>query len=331
MLPFEVDVATKNPPVGAGAEIAIVATVPAEPVTVEGVRVRPVTARGPTVIVAVTVAPEVAEIVEVELVATERPVTVKVAVVAPARTVTDVGTVATLVALELRVTTVPPVGAGPPRVTVPVDVVDEAIEDGLKVRPVTTAGLTVRVAVTVTAPAFAVITADVAVPTAVVVAEKVPLVEPAATVTVPGTVVEASPDVSVTAKPPVGAAPLRVTVPVEEVPPVTAVGATATAESTAGVTVWVFVVEKPLYVAVITDVALAATPVVTMLNTVWDAPAGTVTEAGTVTTVGLLEVRVTTPPPTGATSGRMTWLPVVVVPPTVEDGLKERPILLVVT
>lgn len=45
--------------------------------------------------------------------------TVKVAEVAPAGTVTDVGTVATAVLLEVSVTTVPPVGAGPVRVTVP--------------------------------------------------------------------------------------------------------------------------------------------------------------------------------------------------------------------
>lgn len=47
-------------------------------------------------------------------------VTVKVAVVDPAATVTEAGTVAEL-ELDDRLTTLPPVGAGPLIVTVPVD------------------------------------------------------------------------------------------------------------------------------------------------------------------------------------------------------------------
>ena len=48
-------------------------------------------------------------------------VTENVAVLEPAATVTLTGTVATLVRLLERLTLIPPVGAGPLRVTVPVD------------------------------------------------------------------------------------------------------------------------------------------------------------------------------------------------------------------
>ena len=64
--------------------------------------------------------------------------------------------------------------------------------------------------------------------TAVVVIGKVAVVEPAATVTLAGTVAAVLLLDSVTVAPPVGAAPLRVTVPVEGLPPVTLVGFTAT-------------------------------------------------------------------------------------------------------
>ena len=47
--------------------------------------------------------------------------TVKVAVVPPAATITLVGTVATVGRLLVKLTPMPPVGAGPLRVTVPVD------------------------------------------------------------------------------------------------------------------------------------------------------------------------------------------------------------------
>ena len=55
-------------------------------------------------------------------VATGVVVTVKVAVVEPAGTVTEAGTLATAVLALLRVTEMPPVGAGSLRVTVPVEV-----------------------------------------------------------------------------------------------------------------------------------------------------------------------------------------------------------------
>jgi hypothetical protein len=73
---------------------------------------------------------------------------------------------------------------------------------------------------------------DVEALTVVVVTGKVALVAPADTVTLAGTVATAMLLLeSVTAAPPEGAAALRVTVPVEALPPTTLVGLSDTAES----------------------------------------------------------------------------------------------------
>ena len=58
---------------------------------------------------------------------------VKVTVVAPAATVTLAGTCAAAVLLLVRVTTAPPDGAGPVKVTVPIDDVPPMTEVGLRV------------------------------------------------------------------------------------------------------------------------------------------------------------------------------------------------------
>ena len=68
----------------------------------------------------------------------------------------------------------------------------------------------------------------VAVVTVVVVIEKVALVAPAATVTLAGTVAAVELPDNVTTAPPVGAALVNVTVPVEEAGPTTLVGFTVT-------------------------------------------------------------------------------------------------------
>jgi hypothetical protein len=72
--------------------------------------------------------------------------TVNVAVVAPAATVTLVGTVA-LVTLEAKLTAVPPEAAGPDRVTVPVDVLPPATVVGLSETLTSVGGVIVRLAV----------------------------------------------------------------------------------------------------------------------------------------------------------------------------------------
>lgn len=72
--------------------------------------------------------------------------TVNVAVVDPAATVTDAGTVA-LVELELSETVSPPVGAVPFRVTVPVELVPPTTEVGETVTELRVGALMVNVAV----------------------------------------------------------------------------------------------------------------------------------------------------------------------------------------
>ena len=74
------------------------------------------------------------------------------------------------------------------------------------------------------------IVADVMLATAVVVTANVAVVAPCATVTLAGTVADALLLDSVTRAPPVGAAALSVTVPVELAPPNRLVGASVTVE-----------------------------------------------------------------------------------------------------
>ena len=156
-------------------------------------------------------------------VATAEVLTVKVADVAPAAIVTLVGTVA-LVLLDDRETTRPPVGAGVLTVTVPVEGLPPTTEVGETVRLESVGGVIVNVALTEFPESVPVTVADVEVVTVDVVAVKVAEVAPAATVTLAGTFALALLQLSATIEPPVGAGPLRLTVPVEEFPPITVDG-----------------------------------------------------------------------------------------------------------
>jgi hypothetical protein len=88
-------------------------------------------------------------IVAVVVPLTARVVTVNVALVAPAPTVTLAGTVATDVLLLVKLTAAPPVGAALLSVTIPVDVPPPVTLVGLKLTDdsTTAGGLIVRVAV----------------------------------------------------------------------------------------------------------------------------------------------------------------------------------------
>jgi hypothetical protein len=78
--------------------------------------------------------------------ATELVVTVKVAVVALAATVTVGGTCAAALLPLDRVTTAPPAGAGPLSVTVPTEVAPDGTAVGFRLTEVSTGGVTVKLA-----------------------------------------------------------------------------------------------------------------------------------------------------------------------------------------
>ena len=241
-------------------------------------------------------------------------VIVKVAVVDPAGTVTDVGTLATAVVPLVNVTTTASV-AIPDKVTVPVLFVPPLTLVGLRVRVETTrTGFTVIVAVLDTPLRVAVIVkADAAVTVRVVIVN-VADVAPAATVTLAGTVpMVVDEDARVTTAPPVGAALVNTTVPVTGTPPVTAATLVVRVDKTAagGVTVMVAVPLELFVVAVMVALAFALTVPAVIVNVAVRVPARTVTDTGTLATAGLLDERVTTFPPTGALVDRVI-VPVVV-------------------
>jgi hypothetical protein len=193
-------------------------------------------------------------------------VTVKVAVLLPAATVTEGGTAAAGELLD-SATGMPPAGAAESRVTVPVELAP----------PLTLVGLTFRVesvpAAVIVSEAFFVVPLNAPLMVAVAVAVTVRVVTgnvaevwPAATVTEAGTVAFGLLLESATAIPPAGAAPLSFAVPVEEFPPTTDVGLSVTLESaTFGVIVRAAVLVTPPYAApMVADAVTLTTAVVTV-------------------------------------------------------------------
>lgn len=133
---------------------------------------------------------------------------------------------------------------------------------GFKATVLSTGAVIPRDADWLVAPSVAVIVLAVFAATAVVVTVNVAVVAPAATVTEAGTVAAALLDVSVTTRPPAGAADDKVTVPVLDAPPATDVGFNVTDVSVGAVIVRLAVWETPESVAVIVADAFAATAVV---------------------------------------------------------------------
>ena len=317
------DRVTTAPPTGAG-ELSVTVLFP----KLSPPRIPPPPNFSVTVLAAFTVIVAVCEvllalavIVDDELVATARVVTVNVAVVEPAATVTEAGTVAAAVVLELRLTVRPPVGATELIVTVPVEVPAPVTDVGFNESAVTVGAVIARLAVVLTPANVAVIVAEAFAATAVVVTLNVAEVDPAGTVTVAGTVAEALFDASAMEIPPVGAAALIVTVPTEATPPTTLVGLRVTLLTLSGLTVSVAVLLAPPRVAVTVAVAEEPTTLVVTVKVPVVAPAATVTVAGT-DAAALFDASVTDVPPVGAGPERVTVPVELARPPTTDVGLR---------
>ena len=153
---------------------------------------------------------------------------VNVVVVAPAGTIAEDGTEAAKLLL-VRVTVVPPVPAGPLIVTVPVELTPPATELGVKLMAARVAGVIVNAVVSAPVPDPAVIVTVVCVFTPAVAISNVAEDTPDGTVTDIGTATFGLLAIKGTLWPPAGALPVRVTVPVADVPPCTNDGDTAIA------------------------------------------------------------------------------------------------------
>jgi hypothetical protein len=151
-------------------------------------------------------------------------VTVKVPEVLPARIVIEAGTVAMDVLLLVSMTVVPPTGAGPESVTVPVEEEPASTAVGDKVREVRAGGLTSKVVLIVTVPSDALIVAVTGPATGVVPMLKFADIDPERTVTDAGTEAQAWSLVRLIDVPVEGAGAFKATLPKAAAPPVTVVG-----------------------------------------------------------------------------------------------------------
>src|SRR5215831_18598551 len=233
--------------------------------------------------------------------------TVKVALVLPAATVTLAGTLAAPLLLD-SATCAPPAGAGPLSVTVPVEDPSNPPTTllGLKVSEETVGsggGITVSEADRLTPPKDAEMVTVVEVDTVLVLTVKVALVFPAATVMLAGTLAAPLLLDSVTCAPPAGAGPLSVTVPVDDcAPPVTLVGFSVSEETVGrggGITVSEADRLTPPKDAEMVTVVEVDTVLVLTVKVALVLPAATVTLAGTLAAPLLLD-SATCAPPVGA-------------------------------
>lgn len=179
--------------------------------------------------------------------------------------------------------------------------------------------VTVRVAFNDTVERAAVMEAVMELGTGLVVTVNSALVAPAAIVTTDGVLATGSLDDRLIVVPPGPAGAFNVTVPIDDVPPTTDVGARVKLAKTAGgLIARVAVTETVPSLAVIVALINAATVEVATVNVAVVAPATTVTLDGIVA-LGLPEDKATTDPPVGAGASRVT-VPIEVAPPRTEVG-----------
>ena len=210
--------ATTRPPVGAAALRVTVQEVVPPAVTEVGAQESVLgTVSGVTVTEAVLEAPLLVAVTTTAVLEETAPAVARnTALVDPAATVTEAGTVSAALLSE-SATTRPPVGAAALRVTVQEVVPPAVTEVGAQESVLGTgSGVTVTEAVLEVPLPVAVTVTAVLAETAPAVARNEALVDPAATVTEAGTESAALLSESATANPPVGAAPVNVTVHVEE-------------------------------------------------------------------------------------------------------------------
>ena len=162
----------------------------------------------------------------------------------PEATVTVPGTDATELPV-VRVTVAPEGPAGPVRVTAAVDGEPPNTVVGLRVSALMVAGLMTSVVRPVPPFPEAEMVTKTCEFTGYVVTVKVALVWPLGTVTLPGVDAEELRLMTDMFIPPFGAGPVRVTVPVAEVPPTTGLGLTPTLENWGGLTVSIAVCPTP--------------------------------------------------------------------------------------
>jgi hypothetical protein len=249
----------------------------------------------------------IAEIVTLEVGAVPGVVIVNEAVVEPAGTVTNAGTVAAAGFELTRYTASPPAGAAASMVTVPVETPPPTTVVGLRLRLFGLRAVVVRTPVVVTPVEAAVTTVSTSFGTTAVVATNVTVLAPAATVTDTGTDTTEEDAIRETAVPPAGAGPLSVRVPVADPPPATEPGLKVTLSGT-GVEVSesaALFVAPPYIAEIVTEEPVPVVSVVTVNVPELD-PAGMMMLAGTVAFAVLELVSVTAAPPVRAGPFNMT-------------------------
>jgi len=291
---------TTVPPEGAGDCSVTIPEVFRPPVTLAGVNVTErITGAAMTSVPDFVTPFTAARIDALTLARTGRVVTVTDAFIAPARIVTFAGTMASAMDV-LSSTTTPPAGAGASMVIVATDDLPPATDVGKRVTEMGAGPRTVSGVVTVTPLLVALIVAMAFVAIGVVVTVKVAVIAPATTVTLAGTVAEVRLDESSTIRPPVGAGPDSVTVPVNDAPPRTDVGDTVTLAATGATTVSVTDLLPVPRVPVMATSVSATTGDVTASTFTLVTPAGTVAWSGKLMMAELALDKVTIVPPVGA-------------------------------